>query len=203
MEKINRLWGMRCYLSGAMDKADDFGKGWRLEFTPFLQKLGVVVLDPCDKPIEGEFEIENRDFCNRLREEERYEELNQEVRLIRVVDLRMVDMADFLVVNVDNDVPSCGTWEEIALANRQKNPILIRCAQGKKNIPGWVWGMIPHQHIFGEWNDLKKYLLHVNSDEDVDTMKRWMFFDYSAMIPRVSVHIARENVVDLSKELGV
>jgi len=182
-----RLWGMRCYLSGAMDKAEDNGVGWRKRLTPFLQNLGIVVLNPCDKPIEMDFEIENRDYRETLKRENRFEELNTEVRKLRSIDLRMVDNSDFIIVNIDNDIPSCGTWEEITLANREKDPILVRCVQGKKAIPDWVWGMLPHQHIFSTWSELKSYLVHVHTDQIVDSMKRWVFFDYSQMVPTVGV----------------
>ena len=182
-----RLWGMRCYLSGAMDKAADNGVGWRKSLIPFLNNLGVIPLNPCEKPIEFDSEIQNRELRSLLKSEDRFEELNNEVRKLRVIDLRMVDSADFLIVNVDNDVPSCGTWEEVTLANREKDPILIRCEQGKKEIPDWVWGMIPHQHVFGKWEELKSYLVHVHADPEVNTFKRWVFFDYSQMVPKVNI----------------
>ena len=44
------------------------------------------------------------------------------MKIIRCVDLRMVDISDFLVVNLDPDIPTFGTHEEIANANRQRSP---------------------------------------------------------------------------------
>ena len=49
---MNRLKGMRTYLAGAMDRVPDGGAGWRDKITPLLKKMGVVVLNPCDKPSE-------------------------------------------------------------------------------------------------------------------------------------------------------
>ena len=196
--KTHRLWGMRCYLSGAMDNSDDNGKGWRKRITPFLESLGVVVLNPCEKPMPPNpelIEVEKRDFRETLKISRDFDTLSSRFGLLRVLDLRMVDMADFLIINLDNDIPSCGTYEEMVRANSMKNPILIRCVQGKTKIPNWIWGMIPHEHVFGTWKDLKHYLLHVNSDEEVDHMKRWMFFDYSQLIPKVSVEEAILNTV--------
>ena len=49
---INRLKGMRTYLAGAMDRVPDGGVVWRDKITPLLESKGVVVLNPCDKPVE-------------------------------------------------------------------------------------------------------------------------------------------------------
>jgi nucleoside 2-deoxyribosyltransferase len=178
---------MRVYLSGAMDKAVDLGIGWRDMITPTLKKLGIVVLNPCDKPIDMEFKIENRQYRQALKTSCKFDELNSEVRKLRVVDLRLVDVSDFLIVYLDNDVSSCGTWEEICTANRQKKPVLIMCKQGKVAIPDWVWGMLPHQHIFSDWDGVFSYLVHIHCEENVDSLKRWIFFDYSKMLPERSV----------------
>ena len=43
---------MRTYLAGAMDRVPDGGAGWRDKITPLLERMGVVVLNPCDKPSE-------------------------------------------------------------------------------------------------------------------------------------------------------
>jgi hypothetical protein len=190
----HRLWGMRCYLSGAIDKAEDNGIGWRKTITPFLLRLGIVVLDPCDKPIDGYFK-EKKDLFDQLKRELRFDDLNTEVRKIRTLDLRMVDISDFLITYINNDIQSCGTWEEIGLANRQKKPVLMICQQGKENVPGWVWGMLPHQHIFGTWYDLKKYVCHIHSDKDVDDMRRWVFFDYSRLMPKISIKDSENSLL--------
>jgi len=49
--------------------------------------------------------------------------------------------------------------------------------QGKKNAPDWLFGTIPHQMIFSDWIDLKNYLMHIDSDENIECYKRWQFFD--------------------------
>ena len=51
----------------------------------------------------------------------------------------------------------------------------------------WVFGMIPHQHIFSQWEDLMEYLYHVHSDDIVDDMRRWIFFDFSKLVPKISI----------------
>jgi len=189
----NRLWGMRCYLIGAMDRVPDNGVGWRRRITPFLRNLGVVVLDPTNKPIDiGVEDVENRDYRNRLKGLGCYDQLADEVKELRSVDLRMVDMSDVLIVNIDSDVHACGTYEELFWGNRLKNPILIHCEQGKAGVPDWMFGTIPHEHIFSTWVDMCRYMWHVHTSFDVETYNRWMFFNYEAMMPVVTPEQSRK-----------
>lgn len=190
--KNHRLYGMRCYLSGPMDRVKDHGEGWRKGLTPFLEKMGVIVLDPCHKPINIANELENRERRTELKKIGDYDTIAKDFRTIRIVDLRMVDMSDFLIVRLDTDIHACGTYEEISWANRMKRPILIWCVQGKIGLPDWLWGMIPQSHVFGTEDDLKKYLRHVHSDDKTDDLRRWIFFDYAKITPKVTVEQASE-----------
>jgi hypothetical protein len=85
-------------------------------------------------------------------------------------------LSDLGIVNLDLNVHPCGTLEEIFLANRQKKPIIIHMVQGKDQTPDWLFGTIPHQMIFSSWDDIKEYLSHINSSENIDTYRRWYFF---------------------------
>ena len=51
----------------------------------------------------------------------------------------MVDISDFLIVNLDPDVPTFGTHEEIANANRQKKPIIILMSVVRQRRPCGCW----------------------------------------------------------------
>lgn len=168
------LKGSKCYLSGAMETTEDHGVEWRQELTPFLRYLGVVVLDPCDKPID--IVIEDPVRWKMLRAAGRFDELSAEMKVLRHVDLRMVDLADFLIVNMNNDIRTTGTWEEICLANRQKKPIVMRIAQGKKELGLWFFGQLRHEMIFDSWDDVKRYLKLVDLD-CVGSLNRWLFFN--------------------------
>ena len=99
------------------------------------------------------------------------------MKVIRRVDLRLVDISDFLIVNLDLEIHPCGTYEEIFTANRCKKPIIIHMEQGKNKAPDWIFGTIPHQMIFSNWENLKSYLLHINSDKNIECYKRWQFFN--------------------------
>lgn len=172
-----RLKGQRVYLAGAMDRALDRGIGWRNEITPFLENLGVTVFNPLTKPTEiGMEDVETHAHKTKLKQSKRYDEMAHLMKTIRSVDLRLVDISDFIVVNLDLNIHPCGTYEEIFWANRQKKPVIIRVVQGKENAPDWLFGTFPHQHIFSDWNDIYAYLEHVNSAENVNNYNRWYFF---------------------------
>jgi nucleoside 2-deoxyribosyltransferase len=174
---MNRLKKQRVYLAGAMDRVADRGATWRDNITPFLEQLGIVVFNPINKPADvGLEDQDSHNIKTKLKAKKRYDELASMMKTIRSVDLRLVDISDFLIVNLDLDVHPCGTLEEIFLANREKKPIIIHMVQGKEHTPDWLFGTIPHQMIFSTWEEIKSYLVHINSSENIEAHKRWYFF---------------------------
>ena len=175
---MNRLKNQRVYLAGAMDRVADRGATWRDNITPFLENMGVVVFNPITKPTNTGLEDKDSHVIKtKLKQKERYDELSEMMKVIRRVDLRLVDISDFLIVNLDLDIHPCGTYEEIFWANRQKKPIIIHMVQGKQSAPDWLFGTIPHQMIFSSWESIENYLLHVNSQPGILTYNRWCFFN--------------------------
>lgn len=176
---MNKLKNQRCYLAGAIDRVSDRGSTWRDFITPFLESLQVTVFNPLKKPTNIAVEDENvAAYKLQLKKHKRFDELSDLMKNIRSVDLRMVDISDFLIVNLDLDTHPCGTLEEIFWANRQKKPIIIHMEQGKQNAPDWLFGTIPHEMIFSEWEEVQEYLIYINSFFKLDKPKRWCFFDY-------------------------
>lgn len=174
---MNRLRNQICYLSGAMEFMPDFGADWRKKLQSDLEPLNIVFLDPTDKPIDVLDEQTLIANIKRARATGDYDSIADDVKLIRHVDLRMTDMAGFLIVNLDLTIPTCGTWEELFTANKSKKPILVRMVQGKEATPAWLFGAIPHQMIFSTWEELYSYLYAVDAGEDVNSYNRWLFFD--------------------------
>jgi nucleoside 2-deoxyribosyltransferase len=115
-----------------MDRVADRGNGWRDNITPFLEDLGAIVFNPIKKPTTiGQEDERTHKYKIKLKHEQNYDELSQLMKAIRSVDLRLVDISDFLLVNLDLDIHPCGTYEEIFWANRQKKPIIVHMVQGK------------------------------------------------------------------------
>ncbi len=178
--QINRLRFNRGYLCGAMDRAKDGGLGWRKRIQLALNDLQIVWMDPTDKPIDiGIEDIENRKQRLAWKKSHNFDAVRNDMRIIRSVDLRMVDISDFVIVNIDLSVPSCGTWEELFLANREKKPIIVRVEQGKEECPDWLFGTLPHQFIFSTWDEVHAYLRHVAHDPVIEQYNRWYFFNFS------------------------
>ena len=175
---MNRLNNQRVYLAGAMDRVVDRGNGWRDNITPFLESLGIIVFNPIKKPtvVGQEDELTHKQKI-KLKNTGKYDELSQLMKTIRSVDLRLVDISDFLIVNLDLDIHPCGTYEEIFWANRQKKPIIIHMVQGKENAPDWLFGTIPHEMIFSSCDDIKSYLGSINEIDEINNYNRWYFFN--------------------------
>lgn len=175
---MNRLKNQRVYLAGAMDRVVDRGNGWRDQITPFLENLGIVVFNPIKKPtIVGKEDEATHRYKIKLKNEHNYDELSSVMKTIRSVDLRLVDISDFLIVNLDLDIHPCGTYEEIFLANRSKKPVIVHMEQGKHNAPDWLFGTIPHQMIFSTWEELRSYLQYIHGNPKIEHYNRWRFFD--------------------------
>lgn len=174
----NRLKNQRVYLAGAMDRVHDRGNGWRDNITPFLENLGVVVFNPIKKPTRiGKEDAETHRYKTKLKLEKNYDELSDLMKVIRGVDLRLVDISDFLIVNLDLSVHPCGTYEEIFLANRSKKPVVVHMEQGKENAPDWLFGTIPHKMIFSNWIEVQDYLNYIHSYAQIEHHNRWRFFE--------------------------
>jgi hypothetical protein len=176
---MNRLLNTRCYLAGAMENDAD-NVSWRQAIKTELADLHILWLDPTDKPIQ--IARETPDTMREMVEARKrgdYDAVRRQMKLIRSVDLRMTDITDFQVVNIDPRVPTWGTPEEIANANRQKKPIIARIATGKENTPLWLLGEIPHELIFSTWLEVHQYLRHIAYDQVIDSLGRWYFFDFT------------------------
>jgi len=182
---MNRLYYNRVYLPGPIDNAADLGVGWRLEIKERLKDLDLIFLDPCDKPMQHGSsceDLENHLLRQQQKEIGDYDAISRGMREIRCIDLRLADLCDFAIVHLDRDVYSTGTHEEIALLNRRKVPILVHVEQGKKFLPDWYFGTLPHQHVFGTWDELEGYIrLVAGSPVPVETYNRWRFIDYAKL----------------------
>tara|TARA_R110002020_G_scaffold194354_6_gene395114 strand:+ start:4781 stop:5284 length:504 start_codon:yes stop_codon:yes gene_type:complete len=162
-----------------MDRVPDGGVGWRVHISKKLQEMGIGVLNPCDKPTS--FAKEDaffRDRIERFKKSNNFESVKSEMRDIAAIDLRMVDIAHFVIMDIDIDVHMCGSYHEAFVAVAQKKPLLIMCQQGKQNVPNWLFGVVPHEHMFGSWSELIEYIHHINEDEEVEDLNRWRFFDW-------------------------
>jgi hypothetical protein len=177
---MNRLKNTRAYLCGAIDRVADEGGPWRQQIQDDLNGLGILWLNPLSKPIDiGVEDAETRKQRRANKAAGRYDLVEEEMRSIRSVDLELVAISNFLIVNIDVDCHSCGTYEELFLANSLNKPILIHVEGGRQNCPDWLFGALPYELIFDTWLDLREYVRHVANDRVVDSMGRWFFWNWT------------------------
>jgi len=178
---MNRLCNTRAYLCGAIDRVADGGEEWRLRIRKNLQHLEINWLDPTNKPIDiGKEDKESRKIRNQAKTAGNWDLVAEEMKPIRCVDLRMVDVCDFVVAYIDISVHACGTYEEVYLANRQKKPVLFVIEQGKEETPNWLMAAFPHEYFFSSWEEMYDYLEMVAYDKTyADDKGRWYFFNWT------------------------
>jgi len=165
MEK-DVLKGAVCYLAGAIDNASDDGIGWRQKLRKLLKdrEIDIKFLDPTDKvggyaQEVGEEKRRNED----LRDSERWEELTKIMKSIVRLDLRQIDISDFVILKVDTSLHMCGSYSEASLADQQHKPVLVITKGGKKKTPTWLFGILDHNLFFDTEEDCVDYLELINS----------------------------------------
>lgn len=184
----NRLFGHIAYLAGSIDNSRDF-KSWREDITTFLQSINIGVLNPCDKSVIRNSKInEDENFLSyieSLKTEKKYKEIQEIMQEIVRVDLKMVDLSNFLILNIERDVHMCGSYAEQTLACFQRKPILVHCSSGINKIPNWLFGVCDPELFFDNWQALKDYIESVNNGVIIDDMdSKWRFINYHRVFRR-------------------
>ena len=49
---------------------------------------------------------------------------------------------------------------------------------GHRELPDWLFGVLPFEMIFSTWDEVKTYLQHIAHDPVIDRLNRWYFFDW-------------------------
>lgn len=135
------LDGTTTYLSGPMDfvadRAAEQRNGWRARIGQVLAAWGVRVFDPWDKPLVrnlGRYGLED-ETSNQSRASWRFDgdaagakarsSISGEFWPVMHIDLRMVDLCDYVIACCPTNLYSVGTPHEIVLARQQRKPVLL------------------------------------------------------------------------------
>ena len=177
---MNRLSNLRVYLAGPIDHADDDGVTWRNDMTAFLKKeIGCTVFDPCNKPIEyakyKEIEDEKVKMME-LKNSGRYFELTQRMKAIVHMDLRMVDICDFVIVYIDMEQKPFGTIHELLNSLHQRKPTLVVIEGGRKSASNWLFGIMDYNFMFDTFEDVKVFITQIDNGTIDGDLSRWVFF---------------------------
>jgi len=156
------LDGCRCYLAGPIDFVEDDGVKWRQNITKQFedQNINIKVLDPTDKPIGLGSEIGvEKHYIQHLKNEGKYNEVTKWVKKLQRIDLRMVDMSDFVIALVDPRITMFGTIHEIIEATRESKPVFVLTIGGKPKASGWLFGLVDYHEMF---DDVDKCIDHID-----------------------------------------
>lgn len=176
----NRLGNLRCYLAGPIDYAEDDGVGWRKDMTKWLLKRNVTVLDPCDKKISNakysEIDEEKVKMFD-LKNTGRYYELTRRMKEIVHMDLRMVDVSDFIIVYLNPSITMFGTIHELINSIHQRKPTLVVIEGGRSNASNWLFGIMDYNFMFDDFESLNTFLEQIDNNTIDADLSRWVFFE--------------------------
>ena len=156
------------YLCGSMYGDINDGQDWRTMISPKLSKMGIKISNPCNKKTNGSSEVgDDKKRFKKLIMEENWEGIKEVFWPIIRADLRMVDLANFVILNYDPDVPTIGTVHELVVSNFEKKVILLKYDKAKLDrFNPWMCVFIKNHHFFSEWDSMFEYL------EEVDKGKK-------------------------------
>jgi hypothetical protein len=169
----NYLKNTHVYLVGNMERTADAFQ-WRDNITESLKELGVICFDPNKQHFVNQAteNLEDRAMLHKKRLEGDYKFVSAFMKGVISRDLRYVDLAEFIVGNIEPTMPTWGTVHEIVIASLQNKPILLHI-KDKTEFPLWLSGLLNMDLVFTQWDDLLKYLQGINSGEIYADPKYW------------------------------
>ena len=163
------------YLCGAMEAEKDLGVGWRAKITPFLEKLGFNVLNPCDfepQQLKGmkvnrlpKFFIDKNGkkvrptHWHQLKnatEKHLYNRFLKYMRLIIKYDIDIVEKHSNYVVVFWNEKTGKGAGSHSELTSAFLKGVPIYCVL-EGNIPAWARACCTE--VFNSFDELKEFLV--------------------------------------------
>ncbi len=180
-------WSHFCiYLCGPMDFAKNNGIAWRTQAEEKLKAIGIKhynIFNPCNKPLSNLATplSEEQRLAMELRDKEDWDALEELMQKIIHVDLRMVDKADAIIVNLSDSERTTGTIHEIVIASLQQKPIYLIDNKGKKHVSGWLLGLVGHNRIYDNLDQVIEEIRKVKEDGVIskEDSKKYLVFDFN------------------------
>ena len=92
------------------------------------------------------------------------------------MDLRMVDICDFVIVYMDMDSKPFGTIHELLNSLHQKKPTLVVIKGGRKEASNWLYGIMDYNFMFDSFDDVKTFITQIDNGTIDGDLSRWVFF---------------------------
>lgn len=143
-------------------------------FKKELGAMGITVFDHYNNPFEGSLQENPETYAHikSLIAKGDYDGVAA-FKSIRRHDLALIDRSDFIICHYVPGIQTCGTFEELFSALKQKKVVFFITEGGKQLTPIWMFWALPHRYIYDNKETVVSVLKKINSGEMVADSDRW------------------------------
>jgi len=170
---MNILKNTKVYLAGNMEYTDD-SVNWRAYVASELNNLDIKVLSPLDTIFinQNSETDEDRERLKTARENGQFEIVSEYMKGVIQKDLRLIDLCDYVIVNLEVKKPTFGTMHEIVIATQQKKPIFLSVGD-KTKCPLWLLGLLKPNYIYNNVDEILDMIHQIDSGKKEIDISRW------------------------------
>ena len=171
---MNILNKTKVYLAGNLENAKASTNTWRDYVKNELGSLNITFLSPLEHMFTDDMpeDESNQLAVKTLRSNGEFDAVHQHMKKIIRKDLRLVDISDFFIFNIDTKTPTYGTIHELVLASQQRKPVFI--SVGDKHLcPLWIMGLFTHKYIYNNVEEIVDVLKQIDAGEIEINSGRW------------------------------
>ena len=160
-------------MAGNLEYTSD-AENWRDRMEASLTEMGVTVLSPI-KPMFDFQEAETPEFRRELLEARSsgdFSYVKERMKPIIERDLRLIDLCDFCVINLEVCKPTFGTIHELVIAEQQQKPIFL-IVRNKRVTPLWILGLLDSKYIYESQDEVISTLRGIDQGVIQHNPKKW------------------------------
>lgn len=170
---MNLLKRARVYCAGNLEYTSD-SKNWRQSIKDTLGPRGVSILSPIEPMFVGQ-QGETPEFRASLldaRANLEFDKVEEFMKGVIERDLRMIDIADFCIFNIETEKPTFGTLHELVVATQQQKPVFVTVTDLSK-CPLWIIGLVKRKHLYASIDEIIDTVIKIDSGDIVMNSKKW------------------------------
>ena len=170
---MNILKNTKVYLAGNMEHTDGSVE-WRDYVSKKLSQMEIKTLSPLDTVFvnQNNESEEDRLKLKVARSNEDFDYVSTYMKAVIQKDLRLIDLSDFVIINLEISKPTFGTIHELVIATQQKKPVFLSVGD-KKMCPLWLLGLLKHNYIYNNLDEILSMISKIDSGEKVIDIKLW------------------------------
>jgi nucleoside 2-deoxyribosyltransferase len=176
----NVLNGSRVYLAGNMEYTAG-ALGWREYVKNKLTPSGIKILSPVDTKFVGHPTESPQDIARMKveRQNGNYDLVHSHMKRVVRKDLRLIDLSDFIIINMEVSKPTFGTMHELVVAVQQKKPIFLAISEGRSSCPLWILGLLKPEYIYDSIEDVVETVIKIDKGNIKMNPDRWRLLESS------------------------